>query len=177
MVMKLFSIVKTNKTKYPYKIKYKDGTKVKVPSQHEFKNEYYISKHGCSLAAFCMALRFLGKNKTMIGCLKYLKEHYSMGTHQKYNLSQVCSAINDICVDMPAKFYGTMTKAQMKKVLKSGVMLLFEERNPIHTSVVLWNGKKYIRFSDGGYKTVTLNWLKKKQCGDTWYKGCVVVRR
>lgn len=175
--MKLFEIVKTNKTKYPYKVKYKDGTKVKVPSQYDFTNSSFIKSHGCIIAAFYMGLQFVGRKKSMVKCLKYLQDNYTKYDHINYNLDIVCKAINNICDEMPATFYGKITKSKMKWELKKGSMILFTERNPTHTAVILYDGKNFIRFSDGKYKKVTVQWEINKRCNDTWYKGCVIVRR
>ena len=56
-------------------------------------------------------------------------------------------------------------------------MVLYEEKDPIHTAVLLWDGKKIIRFSDGKYKKVSLEQELKKRCGDTYYGGCIIVKK
>ena len=177
---KLFDIVPTMKSsrkkKYPYKIKFPDGRSVPVPSQHDFADNF-IQNHGCSLAGFYMALRFVGKKKSMEKCYAYMRDHYNLNGKAKYSLRQVCAAINKLAPENPAKFYEKISKAEMKKALKRGDMVLFEEKNPIHTAVILWNGRKFKRFSDGRYKTVTVAWEIHKRCGDGWYGGCVVVKK
>lgn len=178
---KIFSIIPTTKAnrkkKYPYKIKFTDGRIVPVPSQYDFTDCSFIRRHGCIIAAFYMGLRFAGEKQSMKECLKYLQEHHPKGNHINFNLKQVCKAINELATGNPAKFYEKMTKAEMKKALKDGHIVLYTEKNPIHTSVILWNGRKFKRFSDGKYKTVTVAWEIRKRCGDDWYGGCVVVRR
>ena len=79
--------------------------------------------------------------------------------------------------DTPAKFYEKISRAEMKKTLKAGHMTLYTEKNPIHTAVLLYNGKKFKRFSDGSYKNVTVAQEIRKRCGDDWYGGCVVVKK
>ena len=178
---KLFKIepVKNEKRKkkYPYKIVFADGHKVPVPSQYDFDDSSFIRRHGCIIAAFFMGLRVAGEKKSMKSCLKYLQEHFSKGIHINYNLRQVCTAINELAPGSPAVFYSKISKAEMKKALKAGHMVLYTEKDPIHTSVLLWSGKKFIRFSDGKYKSVTVAWEIRKRCGDGWYGGCVVVRK
>ena len=178
---KLFEIEPTKnkkrKKKYPYKIIFADGRKVPVPSQYDFDDCSFIRRHGCIIAAFYMGLRFAGKKKSMKACLKYLQNNHPKGSHINYNLKQVCSAINKIADGSPAKFYSKISKAEMKKALKAGHMVLYTEKNPIHTAVILWNGKKYKRFSDGKYKSVSVAGEIRKRCGDGWYGGCVVVRK
>ena len=167
---KLFKIEPTTnakrKKKYPYKVKFTDGRKVPVPSQYDFDECSFIRRHGCIIAAFYMGLRFVGVKKSMKGCLKYLQENHP-----------VCTAINKLAPGTPAKFYEKISKAEMKKALKAGHMVLYTEKNPIHTSVILWNGRKFKRFSDGKYKSVSVAWEIRKRCGDGWYGGCVVVKK
>lgn len=177
---KLFEIVPTantkRKKKYPYKIKYPNGCVIPLPSQYDFDNSYIRTK-GCIIAAFYMGLRFVGIKKSMMQCLKYLQNNYSKGDHKNYNLQLVCKAINKLDSGAPAKFYKKISKTGMKKALKRGDMILYTEKDPIHTSVILWNGKKFKRFSNGKYKSVSVAWEIRKRCGDGWYGGCVVVRK
>lgn len=174
--MKNFTVNKTGRAKYPCKIKYADGRKIPVPSQWDF-DVYDINKKGCIIAAFYMGLRFAGVKKTMKHCLKYLQDNHSKGARANYNLQQVCESINKLAPGSPAKFYKKISKTEMKKALKAGDMVLYTEKDPIHTAVLLWDGRKYKRFSDGKYKSVTLSWEIRKRCGDDWYGGCVIVRK
>ena len=59
----LFSISKTNRKKYPYKIKFTDGRVIPLPSQYDFTDSSFIRRHGCIIAAFYMGLRFVGVKK------------------------------------------------------------------------------------------------------------------
>mgnify|MGYP001624208021 FL=1 len=178
---KLFEIKPTKNTKrkkkYPYKIKFTDGRVIPLPSQYDFDDCSFIRRHGCIIAAFYMGLRFVGVKKSMKSCLKYLQENHPKGKHINYCLKQVCAAINKLAPGTPAKFYSKISKAEMKKALKAGHMILFTEKNPIHTSVILWSGRKFKRFSDGKHKNVTVAWEIRKRCGDPWYGGCVVVKK
>ena len=165
------------KKKYPYKIKFTDGRVVPLPSQYDFDNSSYIQSKGCIIAAFYMALRFVRVKKSMVKCLSYLQDNYSKGEHKNYNLQLVCKAINKLVPGTPAKFYEKITKEEMKEALKVGYMVLYTEKNPIHTAVLLWNGKKFKRFSNGKFKSVTVEQEIRKRCGDGWYGGCVVVKK
>ena len=171
------TVNKKRKKTYPYKIKFTGGRVVPLPSQYDFDGSSFIRRHGCIIAAFYMGLRFIGVKKSMKGCLKYLQDNHPKGSHINYNLRQVCTAINKLAPGTPAKFYEKISKAEMKKALKAGHMVLYTEKNPIHTSVILWSGRKYKRFSDGKYKNVTVAWEIRKRCGDPWYGGCVVVKK
>lgn len=178
---KLFVIKPTantkRKKKYPYKIKFTDGCVVPLPSQYDFTDNNFIRRHGCVIAAFYMGLRFVGVKKSMKGCLRYLQENQPKGKHINYSLHQVCIAINKLTPGKPAKFYEKISRTEMKKALKAGHMILYTEKNPVHTAVLLWNGRKFKRFSDGKYKSVTVAWEIRKRSGDPWYGGCVVVRK
>ena len=172
--MKNFTVNKTGRAKYPYKIKYADGRKIPVPSQWDF-DVYDINKKGCIIAAFYMGLRFSGAKKSMMQCLRYLQNTADKGGHKNYCLKQVETAINRLSGG--ATFYRKPSRQKIKKDLKNGHMVLFTEKEPIHTVVLLYNGKKTIRFSDGKYKAVTVAQEVKKRSGDPWYGGCVIVKR
>ena len=172
--MKNFTIKKTGRVKYPCKIKYINGRKILVPSQYDFPHDF-IRTHGCSLAAMYMALRFVGHKKSMSKCLKYMQNRFNLDGHAKYRLKQVAQAINQISGNH-AEYYVGASKQRIKDALKSGHMVLFEEKDPIHTAVLLYDGKKVKRFSNGRYKNVTLMQQMKKRCGDDYYRGVVIVK-
>lgn len=178
-MIKLFTIKKTTnkkrKKKYPYKIKFAAGPNVSVPSQYDFANQF-LQKHGCIVTAFYMGVRYLGIKISMNQCLKHLQKT-DKEDHINYNLRIVADLINKLGNNNPAVFYKKPSKKKMRKALEEGGMILFTEKEPIHTVVLLWDGRKIKRFSDGRYKNVTLNWEIRKRCGDPWYGGCVVVKK
>lgn len=57
-------------------------------------------------------------------------------------------------------------------------MVLFEERNPIHTVVLLYdaNKKQVLRFSDGKKNVTTAAKENAKRCTSNNYKGIVIVK-
>lgn len=171
----LFNVVSNKSKKYPIKIKFSKEFKVKVPSQHNFEKSF-IQDHGCSLAAFYMGLQFIGVKKSMNKCLEYLEKNYDLNGRSKYSLEQIFNAINKICKGR-AVFYKSISKTKLKQELKNGNMLLFEEKDPIHSAVLLWNGNKIFRFSDGKYKKVTAKHEINIKCTDGYYGGCVIVKR
>ena len=165
---------KKTKVKYPYRIYLDNGRIIPLPSQHNFKSDY-IRNHGCSLVGFYMALRFVGVKKNMTQCKKYLDKNYELSGHSKYSLRQISKAINAIASGSPATFKKVASVDNIQKALDDGKMVLFEERNPIHTAVLLEKSDKCIRFSDGKYKRVTVAEEIKKRCGDAYYGGCIIV--
>lgn len=174
--MKLFKIKKKRNKKYPYKIKHINGVKVPVPSQYDF-DAYDINTKGCIIVAFYMAQRFIGKRKTVMQCLKYMQKNHPKGKRLNYNLKQVAMAINELKKKDCATYYDHISKNEMKQALRDGKMVLFTEREPIHTVVLLYNGYDVIRFSDGKYNKTSCTKEIEKRCNDEWYKGCVVVKR
>lgn len=163
------------KKKFPWRIILDNGRKIPVPSQYNFKTEF-IRRHGCSLVAFYMALRFKNIKKNMQQCLAYCRKHLKCGA--KYPLMEIARGINMICPGKPAAYHKSLTTEQLKAKLKKGYMILFEEGNPIHTVVLLRDLKsgKIWRFSDGHKNTTTVEKENAKKCTNTKYKGIIVVK-
>lgn len=112
----------------------------------------------------------------MAWCKRYMDKNYGLNGHAKFSLRQVASAINEIDSSNPATFRKSPSAATIRSNLKRGNMVLFEEKSPIHTAVLLQIGAKIKRFSDGRYKNVTVAQEINKRCGDTYYGGCIIVR-
>lgn len=104
-----------------------------------------------------------------------MQNHFDLDGRAKYNLKQVAQAINRLTGNH-AEYYAGASRQRIKNALKSGHMVLFEEKYPIHTAVLLYDGKKIKRFSNGNYKNVTLTHEMKKRCGDDYYRGVVIVK-
>lgn len=113
----------------------------------------------------------------MAWCRNYLDKNQGLHGHAKFSLRQVAAAINKIDTSKPATFKKSPSAATIRSNLKAGNLVLFEEKNPIHTAVLLRNGAKIKRFSDGGYKNVTVAQEVSKRCGDAYYGGCIIVRK
>ena len=168
-VMEIIRII--NNKKFTYKIII--GNKViKIPNQSNFKNSY-IKNHGCSLVAFYMAQKFIGKNKTVRNCLNYLEKHRNLREYSKYSLFDIYDSLNEL-KEGCAKYSSDYDNLKIKSFLKSGGMILFEENDPIHTSVLLQKGNKILRISNGYYKVVNIGKLNK--CKNKHYKGVVYVK-
>ena len=166
---------KKSKKKSPLRIILDSGRKIPVPSQHDFKDSF-IRNHGCSLVAFYMALRFRGKKKNVHQCLDYARKHLKCSA--KYSLKELCKGINQICSKGSAVYKTSLTNEQLMSHLKKGQMVLFEERNPIHTVVLLYdaNKKQVLRFSDGKKNVTTAAKENAKRCTSNNYKGIVIVK-
>lgn len=163
------------KKKFPCRIILDNKRCVPMPSQHNFKS-IFIQKHGCSLVAFYMALRFRGVKKNMRQVLQYARKKLKCGA--KYSLTEVCKGINSICPGKPAIYYKSLTDAQLEAKLERGYMVLFEEGSPIHTVVLLRDDKsgKVWRFSDGRKNVTTAKKENARKCTNKKYQGVVVVK-
>lgn len=166
---------KKSKKKFPWKIVLDNGRVIPVPSQYDFKSDF-IRRHGCSLVAFYMALRFRGVKKNMQQVLQYARRKLKCGA--KYPLTEIVKGINQICPGKPAVYKTSLSNERLQKLLEKGYMILFEEGNPIHTVVLLRDSKsgKIWRFSDGHKNTTTVEKENAKKCTNTKYKGIIVVK-
>lgn len=166
---------KKSKKRFPYRIILDSGRAIPVPSQHNFKSDF-IRRHGCSLVAFYMALRFRGVKKNMQQCLSYARK--KLKCRAKYPLTEIARGINLICPGKPATYHKSLTTEQLNAKLKKGYMVLFEESGPIHTVILLRDSKtgKVYRFSDGKKNIVTVETENKKKCMNENYRGIVIVK-
>lgn len=166
---------KKTKKRFPWRVILDNGRIIPVPSQHNFKTDF-IKRHGCSLVAFYMALRYKGVKKNMQQTLRYARRKLKCGA--KYPLTEIVKGINQICPGKPATYHKTLTNAQLEAKLKRGYMVLFEEGGPIHTVVLLRDSKtgKIWRFSDGKKNVTTAAKENKKKCTNEKYRGIVIVK-
>lgn len=166
---------KKSKKKFPFRIVLDNHRIIPVPSQHNFKTDF-IKRHGCSLVAFYMALRFRGVKKNMQQCLQYARKKLKCGA--KYPLTEIARGINQICAGKPAVYHKSMSNDRLEKYLKKGHMILFEEGSPIHTVVLLWDNKtgKIWRFSDGAKNTTTASKENARKCTNEKYRGVIVIK-
>lgn len=166
---------KKTKKRFPWRVILDNGRIIPVPSQHNFKTDF-IKRHGCSLVAFYMALRYKGVKKNMQQTLRHARRKLKCGA--KYPLTEIVKGINQICPGKPAIYHKSLTTEQLKAKLKKGYMVLFEEGGPIHTVVLLRDSKtgKIWRFSDGKKNVTTAAKENKKKCTNEKYRGIVIVK-
>lgn len=166
---------KKTKKRFPWRVILDNGRIIPVPSQHNFKTDF-IKRHGCSLVAFYMALRYKGVKKNMQQTLRYARRKLKCGA--KYPLTEIVKGINQICPGKPAVYHKSLTNAQLESKLKRGYMAVFEEGSPIHTVVLLMDKRtgEIWRFSDGHKNTTTVEKENAKKCTNTKYKGIIVVK-
>lgn len=166
---------KKSKKKFPWRVVIENSRVVPVPSQHDFKSTF-IQRHGCSLVAFYMALRYKGIKKNMQQCLSYARKKLKCGA--KYPLVEIVKGINWICPGKPAVYHKSMSNDRLEAHLNKGHMILFEEGSPIHTVVLLMDSKsgKVWRFSDGKKNVTTVAKENARKCTNEKYRGIVIVK-
>ena len=169
-------IIKTKKKKFPYKVRFNNGRESWIPSQHRFKTEY-IREHGCSIVAFYIALRYLGRKKTMGTLLRYMRKHLSKYVSAKLTIKGVSVGINQIMKEDCAVYYPKPDHDLIIQCLKNDRLILIETGNPIHTNVLIrGSGDKYYNISDGKVTEVDVGHIISRATTSNVYRGCVIVR-
>ena len=169
-------ITKTKKKKFPYKVTFNNGRESWVPSQHRFKNEY-VKDHGCSLVAFYIALRYLGRKKRMGTLLRYSRKHLSKYISAKLTIKGVAAGINRIMGEDCAVYYPKPNLKLIKQCLDNDRLILLETTDPVHTNVLIrGSGDKYYNISDGKVSEVDVGHIVSRATTSNVYRGCVIVR-
>ena len=170
-------IVKNSNKKFPLTVYPTKGHAFKVPSQHDFKTEF-VDKHGCSLVAFYISMFFLGKPKRIGKLLKWSKKNLKIKS--KIPLSEVYKGLQKLA---PSKknnisFRRKVTAQELRTYLAQGYLVIFETKSPTHSNPLMWDDSKCCvrNFSNGKHTRVTVESLIKKQCTDSTYRGCIIVK-
>lgn len=139
-------IIKRNDKRYPYEY-IKGKRRVLIPQQKQFGT--YCRNHGCSVTACSIALQWIGikqADKTAWNpkeVYQYAKEHIGGYNGSKLSIWGCKSAINKIAGREVAFWHANDGKhdarirEKIRKELESGNVVLFEEKNPIHTVIFL----------------------------------------
>lgn len=178
-------ITKRKSPKYPIEITLTDGTKMIIPRQSQFDNEW-LRKHGCSLMAEYIALQWLGvksvpvngKRKGLypINLLRWHKKHTPDDIAAKVMLTGVEKGIDKLS-DGNGKYYkGTMLE-RMREALDKGHLVIYERKDPIHTVILIPDDGKVWVANHGTVKETTTAKEAKKALKKTKYRGMVVVSR
>ena len=169
-------IKKTKSKRYPIKISWNQYKNVPIPYQHAYKTQF-INKHGCSLVALYILARCAGSKKTLGNIYKFAKRRLNGYLRAKYTIRGVAVGVNKITNKTAARYYPTPTTELLKKALLGGHVVAFEQRNPIHTVVLVYdkNEKQTYVISDGKVSKTSVADQMKKVCKDQNYKGCVIL--
>ena len=143
---------KDNKKHYPVRVDYDNGSHILIPDNHEFGS--FCKKHGCSMAAVSIALQFLNvkqKDGTAWNpdeLYKYARKHVAGYNGSKLTIYGTKILINKLAGGKRAKWYPITgrnnrdVKKRIRRALRAGKIILFEQRDPIHTVVFLGFNEK-----------------------------------
>lgn len=158
-------IKKRNDKRYPYE--YEKGKKrILIPQQKEFGS--YCRNHGCSVTACSIALQWIGikqADKTVWNPKEiylYAKEHIGGYNGSKLSIWGCKTVINKIAGREVAFWHSNDGKhdarirENINKALEKGYVVLFEEKNPIHTVIFLGIDSK------GKYITATNGYITRR---------------
>lgn len=183
-------IQKRNDKRYPYEV-LKDKTRILIPQQKEFGS--FCQKHGCSVTACSIGLQFAGvkqADKTAWNpkeIYQYAKEYLSGYNGSKVTIWGCKSIINKIAGKEVAFWHSNngrnpkKVRATIDKALNAGHIVLYEEKNPVHTVVLLGidskgryivatNGK-VVRRSRAGEIRKALHGLTGSKNQKNWWSG------
>lgn len=176
-----------NSVKYPKMAVITSGRasrRIKIPQQKKFGS--FCQKHGCSMAAASIALQFRGILKSPAEVHQYAKKHLGGYTGSKLTIFGVEKAINKIAGKISTwkgcpEGANKRIKADIRKVIHDGHIVLLEQKSPIHTNVIIGRSidGKYVIATNGTTKKVTMDWLIKtllhgkagRKNQTNWWKG------
>ena len=176
--------------RYPYKAEM-DGKKLLIPQQKQFGG--FCQRHGCSVTACSIALQFTGV-KQEDGTVwnpreiyQYAKKHIPGYNGSKLTIWGCKSVVNKIAGKEVAFWHSNngrnpkKVRATIDKALNAGHIVLFEEKNPVHTVVLLGidskrryivatNGK-VVRRSRAGEIRKALHGMTRAKNQKNWWSG------
>lgn len=169
-------IIKTKKSKrYPRKITFDNKRTSPVPDQRQFKSDF-IRNHGCSMAAFYMALRFCGKKETMGKLLKWTRKHLKGHIKSKLTVKGAAKGINKKVGRKVAVYHKKASYTAVKKALKAGHLVIIELGQPIHTVVLYYSGGKTYRIDHGNVVRASAKETVKQATSSETYRGWIDVK-
>lgn len=176
--------------RYPYKVEMEDK-RLLIPQQKQFGE--YCRNHGCSVTACSIALQFVGikqEDGTVWNpkeVYEYAKKHIPGYNGSKLAIWGCKSVINKIAGHEVAFWHSndgrhnTSIRANIDKQLKAGHIILFEEKDPVHTVallgidikgryIVATNGR-VVRKSRAGQIRKALHGLRGAKNQKSWWGG------
>lgn len=168
--------IKTKSDKYPRRVTFNNGRSSPVPNQKKFKNDF-IRNHGCSLAAFYIALRFSGKKEKMNALLKWSRSHLKGHMKAKLTIKGVAKGLNKKAGRKVTTYHRIANLSKINKALDSGHLVLLETGDPIHTNVLYRSKPKHTYHLDhGNVKKINTAKMVKRATKSATYRGWVDVR-
>ena len=167
--------IKTRKTKYPYKVVFNNGRVAPIPNQYKFKTDY-IRHHGCSMCAFYIACRFVGRKDKMGQLLSYANTNLKKHMRTKLTIKGVAAGLNRKSGRKVATYHKSCNRKAINKALDKGHLVLIETGSPIHTNVLYRTGDRTYHLDHGSVKKIDAEKLIKKATKSSIYRGWVDVR-
>lgn len=145
---------KDNNKKYPVRVDYDNGSHILIPDNHQFGS--FCNKHGCSMAAASIALQWLGVKQAdgtawnPQELYTYARRHVAGYNGSKLTVYGTKVLINKIAgyKKSKAKWYPITgrndkdVKKRIRRALRAGKIVIFEQKGPIHTVVFLGFNEK-----------------------------------
>ncbi len=165
MVVK--KIAKTTNKRWPVKVVLEKADKktltVKVPDKQQSKSTF-VRNHGCSLEAISIALQLHGIKKSPAQIREWCYTHLAGYNGSKITVFGATKVINGIVGKKVAIWHANTGKNNKKvrqninRALKQGKVVLFEQKDPIHTVVFLgYKNKKLQIATYGGVRNGTVS--------------------
>ena len=167
--------IQTKKSKYPWKVVFNNGNVSPVPNQSKFKTEF-IRKHGCSLCAFYIANRFVGRKDKIGQLLSYSRQNLSKYIKSKITIKGVAVGLNKKAGRKVAYYHRTCSASAVNDALNKGYLVLLETGDPIHTNVLYRTGSRTYHLDHGNIKKVNVDKFVSKATKSSTYRGWVEVR-
>ena len=166
-------ITKTKDEKYPLKVTLSNGTVLKVPKQANFDNAF-LRCHGCSIMAEYLALQYLHKHIWPITLLRWHRKSDKEDIRIKVTLKGVTKGINHYKPGA-AKYDSTPTAAKIRKELRTGHVVIMEQKNPIHSIFLFHDDGHNYMISYGKVKRINVDKIAKTATTNKNYRGMVIV--
>lgn len=152
-------VAKTTNKKWPVKaILQKPDKKtviIKIPDKKQSKS-VFVRSHGCSLEAISVALQLQGIRKTPEQIHEWCRTHLAGYNGSKVTVFGAAKVINGITGKKVAVWHSNTGKNNKKvrqninRALKQGKVVLFEQKDPIHTVVFLGHKNKKLQIATYG---------------------------
>ena len=117
-----------------------------------------------------------GRNLYPIYLLQWHKKHTPDMIAAKLLVKGVAVGINELS-DGKGTYHTTTTEKRMRDALNDGNLVIYEQRNPIHTVILLPDADGIFVASNGIVRKTTVDKMMNKVLKSTKYKGMVVVSK
>lgn len=120
--------------------------------------------------------RIKGRKLYPIRLLEWHKKHTPELIAAKVLIKAIPKAVTKL-TDGKSKYYKVVTKARMTDALEKGKLVIFEQKDPIHTVILLPDADGIYVASHGTVRKTTVEKMMKTALKSTKYRGMVVVKK